>query len=143
MTEPSRVEEVLVFECLLDEPIEKVWRALTERELLAAWLMPNDFEPKRGHRFRFESAKPGEPAVHCQVLTIEPLSKLVLSWREERKQDAVPLTRVSFELAQQPVGTLLRVTHAGSAPQLERRFSPTSASALTTACASLAFRMAA
>lgn len=32
----------LVFECDLDEPPEKVWRALTEPQLLEAWLMADD-----------------------------------------------------------------------------------------------------
>jgi hypothetical protein len=31
----------------------KVWRALTEPELLAQWLMANDMRPAVGHSFRF------------------------------------------------------------------------------------------
>ncbi|MEQ4718480.1 SRPBCC domain-containing protein [Nonomuraea sp. B19D2] len=30
-----------------------MWRALTEPELVARWLMPNDFKPQVGHRFTF------------------------------------------------------------------------------------------
>jgi uncharacterized protein YndB with AHSA1/START domain len=32
-------------------PPELVWRALTDREVLAEWLMPNDFAPVVGHTF--------------------------------------------------------------------------------------------
>jgi Activator of Hsp90 ATPase homolog 1-like protein len=34
-------------------PIDRVWAALTSSEALAAWLMPNDFQPVPGHRFTF------------------------------------------------------------------------------------------
>ena len=39
---------------------EKVWRCLTDSELLARWLMPNDFHAEVGHRFTFrtESSPP-------------------------------------------------------------------------------------
>jgi uncharacterized protein YndB with AHSA1/START domain len=31
-------------------PIDRVWAALTSSEALAAWLMPNDFQPVGGWR---------------------------------------------------------------------------------------------
>lgn len=34
-----------------DVPAETLWRALTDSELLATWLMPNDFRAEVGHRF--------------------------------------------------------------------------------------------
>src|SRR5215470_6773811 len=61
-----RVEEFLPY------PVARVWRALTDAELLARWLMPNDFELELGHRFMFRTAP--MPAVgfdgviHCEVL---------------------------------------------------------------------------
>ena len=39
----------------LAQPPEKVWRALTEPKLLAAWLMDNDIAPIVGHRFQFRA----------------------------------------------------------------------------------------
>ena len=36
-------------------PPDKVWRALTDPELLGAWLMPNDFQARVGHRFTFRT----------------------------------------------------------------------------------------
>lgn len=143
--ESKSAQEALVFECELDEPLEKVWRALTEPALLAAWLMPNDFVAKRGHRFRFTPTEPGQPNVHCQVLAIEPKRRLELSWREEGAAhgDATPLTTVSFVLEHAAVGTLLRVTHRGGAPQLERRLAPASAHALASAIRTRAWRLAA
>ena len=36
----DRDREDIVVECTLDAPPEKVWRALTEPDLVAAWLLP-------------------------------------------------------------------------------------------------------
>ena len=33
----------------LPHPPSKVWRALTEPDLIATWLMENDFQPVVGH----------------------------------------------------------------------------------------------
>lgn len=67
------------------QPPEMVWRYLTEPDLLALWLMPNDFKPEVGHRFQF-GTKPKSPLgfdgrVYCEVLEIIPFRKLVYSWK--------------------------------------------------------------
>ena len=75
----TAAEPPLRFECDLPDPPEKVWRALSEPELLAAWLMPNDIEPQAGKHFSF--AGPAAP-IECQVLDAEPGRMLRFSWRE-------------------------------------------------------------
>jgi uncharacterized protein YndB with AHSA1/START domain len=45
------VTDAIRTDSFFPHPPEKVWRALTDPELLASWLMPNDFEP-RGVRRR-------------------------------------------------------------------------------------------
>jgi uncharacterized protein YndB with AHSA1/START domain len=64
-------------------PPERVWRALTDPAALAQWLMPNDFEPRVGHRFRFRTdPAPGfDGIVDCEVLRLEPPRLLEVSWR--------------------------------------------------------------
>ena len=55
-------------------PVDRVWAALTSSEALAAWLMPNDFEPVVGHRFTFRT-KPAagfDGMVRCEVLELDP-----------------------------------------------------------------------
>ena len=61
----------------------KVWRVLTEPDLLTAWLMPNDIRPVVGHRFTFRAQPvPGwDGVVHCEVLDAEPHRLLRYSWR--------------------------------------------------------------
>lgn len=51
----------------LPHPPTKVWRALTEPELLKAWLMVNDMRPLVGHSFTFrqEPTPWWDGIVHC------------------------------------------------------------------------------
>ena len=42
-------------EIVFPQSREVVWRALTDSAALAGWLMPNDFEPRVGHRFTFRT----------------------------------------------------------------------------------------
>jgi uncharacterized protein YndB with AHSA1/START domain len=63
-------------------PVERVWAALTSSEALAAWLMPNDFEPVLGRKFTFTTKPaPGfDGIVRCEVLELTPPSRMVWSW---------------------------------------------------------------
>ncbi len=62
--------------------IERVWAALTSAEALAAWLMPNDFQPRVGHRFTFRTkpARGFDGIVRCEVLELDPPNRMVWSW---------------------------------------------------------------
>ena len=91
-------------------PPERVYRALTDREALAAWLMPNDFEAKVGHHFTFRTdPAPGfDGIVRCEVLELDPPRRVAYSWR------GGPLdTVVRFTLEPVPGGTRLRFEHTG------------------------------
>jgi len=105
-----RVEE------FLPHPVAKVWRALTDAELLARWLMLNDFKLELGHRFTFQTAPlPAvglDGVIHCEVLTIEPLHLLWLSWRGGRGLDSI----LTWRLEPENAGTRLIVEHTGFDP---------------------------
>ncbi|ESZ15101.1 SRPBCC family protein [Mesorhizobium sp. L48C026A00] len=108
------------FECELPEPPEKVWRALTVPDLLAAWMMPNDIKPEIGGRFAF--ARPDAP-IECEILDAEPERLLRYSWRERPAPGNIadPLTRpldsiVTFTLDRTVSGgTHLHIVHNGFA----------------------------
>ena len=51
MEKADETEKTIAFECDLPQAPEKVWRALTVPELVAAWPMPNDLTPEEGARF--------------------------------------------------------------------------------------------
>jgi len=72
----------LVIEREIPHPAEKIWRALTQEPLIEEWLMKNDFQPVVGHRFNFRSTPvPGwDGVIACEVLVIEPKSRLSYSW---------------------------------------------------------------
>jgi uncharacterized protein YndB with AHSA1/START domain len=53
--------EQIVVEYSFPQPPAHVWRALTEPELLAAWLMPNDIAPVVGHKFNFRTQAAAQP----------------------------------------------------------------------------------
>ena len=113
-----RVDEFLPY------PPTRVWRALTDPERLARWLMPNDFQPTVGHRFTFRT-DPVPPdfdgVVHCEVLAIEPTRLLRISWTSGDLR-----TTVTWRLEPEGTGTRLFLDHEGFDPdhpaqQLARR----------------------
>lgn len=119
-TENPTVDEApLSFECDLPDPPEKVWRALTEPELLAAWLMPNDIKAEAGSRFAFAGS---DAPIECEVLEAEPGRLLRYSWRERpgaKDADQFPAfdSIVTFTLAGTASGgTHLRIVHDGFVP---------------------------
>jgi uncharacterized protein YndB with AHSA1/START domain len=74
--------KTLVIERDVPHPQEKIWRALTQSALVEEWLMKNDFQPTVGHRFNFRSTPvPGwDGVIACEVLVVEPKSRLSYSW---------------------------------------------------------------
>src|SRR5262249_46822766 len=87
MKRTPNTPEPIVVECDLPHEPALVWRALAERDLLAAWLLPNDLRPAAGAQFRFEHTDrhPGN-RINCEVLEVEP--NRVLRWRQTENGDA-------------------------------------------------------
>lgn len=101
-------ELVLTFE--LDHPPEKVWRALTEPQLLARWLMQTDLVPVVGQHFQFkrDPLPHWDGTVNCEILEIEELRTISYTWR------ALGLdTVVTWTLERTSTGTRLVLVQAG------------------------------
>ena len=100
-------------------PPAKVWRALTTPELMAQWLMPNDFQPVPGHRFRFTAAPIDATnfsgSIACEVLEIRPLERLRITWRDADAANPLDST-VTFHLHPEGHGTRLILEHEGFDP---------------------------
>lgn len=99
-------------------PPETVWQYLTRADLMAQWLMENNFEPVIGHQFQFRT-KPLpilnlDGIFHCQVLEMIPLKKLSYSWKGGPGPGSFTLdTLVVWALQPQQGGTLLTLEHSG------------------------------
>jgi uncharacterized protein YndB with AHSA1/START domain len=104
------VTRAIHIEMTYDQAPESVWAALTMRDAIALWLMPNDFELRIGHRFQFKTKPaPGfDGIVRCEVLEIEPLKKLVYSWVGGGVN-----TQVTWTLTPEGTGTRLTLDHEG------------------------------
>lgn len=119
-TAPSQ-REAISFQVDLPHPPRKVWRALTEPELLAEWLLPTiGFEPRPGAEFTLKApqAYPGwDGTVECRMVEIEPFRKLSYTW-------AVPFldTVVTFTLAPAGEGTRLLIVQSGFRPEQKQEF---------------------
>lgn len=101
----------LSFEVTYPHPPEKVWRALTDPQAIAQWLMKNDFKPEMGHKFQFRvEPKPRgwTGIVACEVLEVDPPRRLSYSWCGSGLD-----TIVCWTLGPAPGGTRVRLEHNG------------------------------
>jgi uncharacterized protein YndB with AHSA1/START domain len=119
MTAPMTALRSIVIERRLPHAPDKVWRALTEAQLIGQWLMPNDFRPVVGHRFTFKARPMGDwdGTVRCEVQACEPNRLLRYSWIGGAASNKTHGSRldstVTFTLTPVDGGTHLRVEHAG------------------------------
>lgn len=97
---------------------QEVWEYLTKPELIEQWLMKTNFEPVLGQKFQFTfTAKPGSKyagVVNCEVLEIEPFSRLAYSW-DGHLQDKSRYYNsiVVWTLVPKDNGTELQLEHNG------------------------------
>ncbi|HEY2482910.1 MAG TPA: SRPBCC domain-containing protein [Caulobacteraceae bacterium] len=90
MTDAPSTSEVS-FACDLDAPPDKVWRAVTEPDLRAAWL--------------------GEAEARaCEVIEADPPERLVLGWTLDE-----PASTVTIEIEPRDGGSRLTITHRPAA----------------------------
>jgi uncharacterized protein YndB with AHSA1/START domain len=102
----------------LPHPPVKVWRALTEPELLAEWLMATDMRPLVGSSFTFKADPTPwwDGIVHCEVLELDLHKRLRYSWRSGPESSPLD-TVVTWKLTPTPSGgTLLALEHSGFLP---------------------------
>ncbi len=109
MTEAATTH-TLVIEREMPYPPEKVWRALTEGQLIEEWLLKNDFRPVVGHRFQFrrEPVQNWNGIIDAEVLVVEPNERLAYSWGSLGLE-----TVVAWTLTPTTGGTHLRMEQSG------------------------------
>ncbi len=113
MTQTNETRSVIV-EREMPHSLEKVWRALTQGQLMEEWLMKNDFQPVVGHKF---SLRADWGAVDCQVVTVEPKTMLSYTWAAYGLESIVRWT-----LTPTSTGTHLRMEQSGFRPDQKQAY---------------------
>jgi uncharacterized protein YndB with AHSA1/START domain len=116
MTKPKETRS-LVVERTFAHSQNKLWRALTESRLLAQWMMNNDFEPEvgRGFQFRAEPMPNWNGIVDCEVLAVEPESRLSYIWGVGGAESGLEWV-VEWTLTPTDGGTHVRMEQSGFSP---------------------------
>jgi uncharacterized protein YndB with AHSA1/START domain len=104
--------------CDYPHPPAKVWRAVTDPELVARWTVtgrsgrPVGFAPTVGTRFQFVGKPvPGwNGIVDCEVLEVREPSLLRFSWQGDKNG---PATYVTYRIEPRDAGTRFSYDHTG------------------------------
>ncbi|MCQ6560067.1 SRPBCC family protein [Paenibacillus mendelii] len=88
---------------ILKAPIQKVWDAVATSEGIAAWFMPNNFQPIDGYEFILEAGPFGSSP--CKVTEINPPHRLSFKWGKD--------WTLSFELVELEGQTEFTLIHSG------------------------------
>ncbi len=103
----------------LPYPPTPVWKALTDSDMIARWLMPNDFKLEIGHHFTFRNvpipAVKFGGTVYCEVLDFEVERRLRIAWVDRGEENGLNST-VTWPLVPEANGTHLFLEHDGFDP---------------------------
>jgi uncharacterized protein YndB with AHSA1/START domain len=114
---------------------EVVWRYFSDSDLLAAWLMRNDFTGSIGSNFHFfaQSSSDWNGHLDCTLLEFEPPKRIVFTWNannigtdtvvtidllDRGKETQIRLVHANFEGAAGDVNRLIERHDAGWADHL-------------------------
>ncbi|HEY3889241.1 MAG TPA: SRPBCC domain-containing protein [Caulobacteraceae bacterium] len=114
MTNTATETRSVVVEREVHYPPEKIWRALTQPQLIEEWLMKNDFEPVVDHSFTLRG---DWGSVDCRVLSVEPNKTLAYAWGAMGLESVVTWT-----LTPTRGGTQLRMVQSGFRPDQEQAY---------------------
>ncbi|MBB5396459.1 SRPBCC domain-containing protein [Mucilaginibacter sp. AK015] len=114
------MEQIIQHQFFYAHPAATVWQYLTKPDLMAQWLMKNDFEPVVGRSFQFRTGPiPSldfDGIFHCRVLEIVPKKKLSYSWSSGPGNGKITLESVvTWRLESRENGTQVFLDHRGFA----------------------------
>lgn len=104
--------EPFVIERTYNAPIERVWKAITNKEDMKQWYFDlAEFKPEVGFEFTFTGGTPENCYLHiCRVTEVIPGKKITYSWRYDGYEG---ISFVTWELFAEGAATRLKLTHAG------------------------------
>ncbi len=101
----------ILLERLFNAPVEKVWKALTDKNEMKIWYFDlKEFKPEVGFKFNFTGGpSPERQYLHlCEITEVIPQKKLTHTWR----YDGYPGNSIlTFEISAQGNKTLLKLIH--------------------------------
>jgi uncharacterized protein YndB with AHSA1/START domain len=97
-------------EIFINAAPEVVWRHLEDPDLLAGWLMRNDFRAEPGARFTFSKPESGNwnGIIDSKLVEFEPPHRMSFTWNANTIGTD---TLVTIELEAQDNGSLVRLLH--------------------------------
>lgn len=105
--------EPFVIERTYNAIVEKVWRAITNKDEMKQWYFDlAEFKPEVGFEFQFIGGEEGKiQYLHlCKITEVVPNKKLTYSWRYDGYEGN---SFVTFELFDESEKTKLKLTHEG------------------------------
>lgn len=110
-TETLIEEGTICKEVIINTPLSKVWKALTEQKQIEKWFMaPDNFIPEVGTIFHMTGTKDGKSFPHtCTILEVIPEKKLSYTWNMTAIDGE---TIVTWELEELGKTTKLTLTHS-------------------------------
>jgi uncharacterized protein YndB with AHSA1/START domain len=102
--------EPFVIERTYNASIEKVWKAITDKDQMKQWYFDFEkFKPEVGFEFQFYGGTPEKQWLHlCKITEVIPKRKLTYSWRYDGYEGN---SFVTFELFDEGDKTRLKLTH--------------------------------
>ena len=107
------IDKKIVIERTYNAPVEKVWKAITDKEEMKQWYFDLDgFKAEPGFEFQFYGeGKQGKKFLHlCKVIEVIAKKKLTYSWRYDGYEGN---SFVTFELFEEGNKTRLKLSHKG------------------------------
>ena len=104
--------EPLVKEVVVNAPVQKVWKAITDKNEMKSWYFDlKEFKAEVGFEFQFYGGKEERQYLHlCKITEVIENQKLTYSW----KYDGCPgESFVTFDLFDEEGKTGVKLTHAG------------------------------
>ncbi|MES1217100.1 MAG: SRPBCC domain-containing protein [Bacteroidota bacterium] len=101
-----------IIEKTYDAPMERVWQALTDKDLMKQWYFDlKEFKPEVGFEFQFDGGSDDKVYHHlCKVTEVIAGKKIAYSWKYKDYEGS---SVVSFELFAEGNKTRLKLTHEG------------------------------
>jgi uncharacterized protein YndB with AHSA1/START domain len=104
--------EPFVIERTYNAPVEKVWKALTDKDQMKQWYFDlAAFKAEVGFEFTFEGGPPERSYTHvCKISEVVLNKRLSHSWKYDGYEGE---SFVTWELFPEGNGTRVKLTHAG------------------------------